>query len=101
MQTSGGLTATLNRLERAGHIERRADPEDGRGRLVAITDEGIDFADRALAALTAEYEAAFSGVDADRALIAVRSLIDVLERRVDHSTTGDWTVAAESVGSPA
>ena len=40
VQTSGGLTATLRRLEADGHVERRPDPHDGRGRLVALTPAG-------------------------------------------------------------
>jgi len=34
------LSRLLDRLEKAGHIERRACPEDGRGQIVAITASG-------------------------------------------------------------
>lgn len=40
MISSGGMTARLDRLERAGLIERRPDPNDRRGKLIALTDEG-------------------------------------------------------------
>ena len=40
VQTSGGLTATLHRLEQQHLIERRPDPADGRGRLVVLTELG-------------------------------------------------------------
>lgn len=33
--SSGGITNRLDRLERAGLIERRPDPEDRRGKLIA------------------------------------------------------------------
>jgi DNA-binding MarR family transcriptional regulator len=34
------LSRLLDRLERAGYLERRACPEDGRGQIVAITPSG-------------------------------------------------------------
>ena len=41
VQTSGGLTATLHRLERDGRAERVPDPRDGRGRLVSVLRLGL------------------------------------------------------------
>jgi DNA-binding MarR family transcriptional regulator len=40
MISSGGMTNRLDRLERAGLVERRLDPNDRRGKLIALTDEG-------------------------------------------------------------
>lgn len=40
MISSGGMTARLDRLERAGLIERRPDPDDRRGKLIALTKRG-------------------------------------------------------------
>lgn len=40
MRSSGAMTNRLHRLERAGLIERRLDPGDGRGRLVRLTSRG-------------------------------------------------------------
>jgi DNA-binding MarR family transcriptional regulator len=40
MRSSGAMTNRLHRLERAGLIERRPDPGDGRGRLVRLTARG-------------------------------------------------------------
>jgi DNA-binding MarR family transcriptional regulator len=40
MISSGGMTNRLDRLERAGLIERRPDPSDRRGKLIALTADG-------------------------------------------------------------
>ena len=45
MISSGGMTARLDRLERAGLIERRPDPNDRRGKLIALTQKGRDVID--------------------------------------------------------
>ena len=40
MISSGGMTNRLDRLERAGLVERRADPGDRRAKLIVLTDAG-------------------------------------------------------------
>ena len=40
MISSGGMTNRLDRLERAGLVERRPDPNDRRGRQIALTAAG-------------------------------------------------------------
>jgi len=40
MISSGGMTNRLDRLERAGLVERRPDPSDRRGKLIALTKAG-------------------------------------------------------------
>jgi DNA-binding MarR family transcriptional regulator len=40
MISSGGMTNRLDRLERAGLVERRSDPNDRRGKLIALTNAG-------------------------------------------------------------
>ncbi len=50
MMSSGGMTARLDRLEKAGYIERRPNPADRRGTLVALTEEGRTLIERALPA---------------------------------------------------
>ncbi|MBS1164534.1 MAG: MarR family transcriptional regulator [Proteobacteria bacterium] len=47
MISSGGLTARLAKLEKAGLITRLPDPDDARSTLVKLTPEGIDLAERA------------------------------------------------------
>ena len=51
--TSGAMTTRLDRLERAGHIERHPDPADGRAKLVRLTAQGAAKAEAALAAVLA------------------------------------------------
>lgn len=48
MISSGGMTARLDRLEKAGLIARRRHPTDRRGTLVALTDKGRSLIDDAL-----------------------------------------------------
>ncbi|GEO80190.1 MarR family winged helix-turn-helix transcriptional regulator [Pararhodospirillum oryzae] len=47
--TSGTMTHRLDRLEAAGWIERRPNPEDGRGSVVALTPAGFALIDHVIA----------------------------------------------------
>ncbi len=47
MLTSGGMTNRLDRLEKAGWIERKADPSDRRGVIVGLTAKGRKLIDSA------------------------------------------------------
>lgn len=47
MVTTGAMTKRVDRLERAGLVSRRASESDGRGRVVALTPEGLALIDRA------------------------------------------------------
>lgn len=50
MMSSGGMTARIDRLEKAGLVERRKHPTDRRGTLVALTAKGLSLIDEAFAA---------------------------------------------------
>ncbi|AOK29790.1 MULTISPECIES: MarR family winged helix-turn-helix transcriptional regulator [Burkholderia] len=50
MISSGSMTNRIDRLESAGWVERRKNPADGRGTLVALTSDGFALIDDALAA---------------------------------------------------
>jgi DNA-binding MarR family transcriptional regulator len=46
--TSGGTTKRIDRLERQGYVRRRPSPDDGRGRIVALTAAGVRLVDHLL-----------------------------------------------------
>jgi DNA-binding MarR family transcriptional regulator len=46
MLTSSGTTKRLDRLERAGLVERTADPDDRRGVIITLTAAGHELIDR-------------------------------------------------------
>ena len=52
--TRGAMTNTLARLEAQGFVTMRPDPEDGRGKIVAITTAGQQAREDALALLMGE-----------------------------------------------
>jgi DNA-binding MarR family transcriptional regulator len=54
--TSGAMTSRLDRLERAGLIERKPDPTDRRGVLVRLTERGERLAEESLHAVIAADE---------------------------------------------
>ncbi len=95
VQTSGGLTATLRRLEDTGRITRLDDPDDRRGRLVALTATGTAFYDQLLGELTERYAKALDTVDIEQTTATVRRLIDAFERFGNRPTTGGWQLTDE------
>ena len=50
MVTSGGMSKRIDRLEGAGLVSRRASSTDGRGRVVALTPDGLERIDAAVTA---------------------------------------------------
>lgn len=53
MLSSAGVTGRLDRLERRGLLIRLPDPDDRRGVIVELTDQGLELVDEAVAANTA------------------------------------------------
>jgi DNA-binding MarR family transcriptional regulator len=51
MLSSAGVTSRIDRLERRGLVRRLDDPDDRRGVIIELTDEGRDVVDEAVAAL--------------------------------------------------
>jgi DNA-binding MarR family transcriptional regulator len=82
VQSPGGLTKTLRRLEDAGHIRRRPDPGDRRALLVVLTEKGRRAAERADVELDSYYDDLLADVSApERAELTVllRKVLDRLE----------------------
>lgn len=57
--TSGAMTACLDRLEKRELIQRAADPNDRRGRVIRLTTTGISLVDEAI---EARFEQAEEGI---------------------------------------
>jgi DNA-binding MarR family transcriptional regulator len=51
MLSSAGITSRIDRLERRGLVRRLDDPDDRRGVIIELTDEGREVVDQAVAAL--------------------------------------------------
>jgi DNA-binding MarR family transcriptional regulator len=51
MLSSAGVTSRIDRLERRGLVRRLPDPDDRRGVIVELTDQGREVVDAAVAAL--------------------------------------------------
>jgi DNA-binding MarR family transcriptional regulator len=62
--TSGTMTNRIDRLEEAGLVRRRPDPQDKRGVLVALTPAGQAQVDAALADLLTAEQALLTGLPA-------------------------------------
>jgi DNA-binding MarR family transcriptional regulator len=50
MLSSAGVTSRIDRLERRGFVRRLADPNDRRGVIIELTEEGLAVVDAAVAA---------------------------------------------------
>lgn len=62
MVASGTMTNRLDRLEARGLIERRTNPADGRGSVVALTGEGLALIDRVVAEHVANQHRLIAGL---------------------------------------
>src|ERR1700676_3467698 len=65
MISSGGMTNRLDRLERAGLVERRPDPSDRRGKLIALTNAGRNVVDETIGRHVANEERLLSVLTPD------------------------------------
>mgnify|MGYP001811996679 CR=1 FL=1 len=80
--TKGAMTNTLQRLEARGLIEVSADPDDGRGKLVGLTEAGAEMRERCIdivAPFLIELEKTFGRkriADAIPLLTEVRQFLD-------------------------
>lgn len=65
MVTSGAMTGRLDRLEKAGLIQRVPHPTDRRGVVVQLTDRGRALIDEVLVAHVANEHRILAGLDTD------------------------------------
>ncbi|WP_207929150.1 MarR family transcriptional regulator [Actinomadura sp. 6K520] len=82
--TSGGTSNVLQRLQRAGYIERAANTGDARSRFVQLTGEGLRVTERAMRASGAAHREVLAGVppeDVRHAADALREILLVIGRR--------------------
>lgn len=63
MVTSGTMTNRIDRLEKAGLVSRAADPNDGRGSLVTLTDKGFALIDDLIGEHVANQHRLIAGLD--------------------------------------
>ncbi len=78
--SSGGMTARLDKMERAGLVRRLPDPDDRRGVQVELTDAGSSLWQEAVAAQAEREQAFASALAGDEQ----RRLNDLL-RRLSHA----------------
>jgi DNA-binding MarR family transcriptional regulator len=64
MVTSGTMTNRIDRLEESGLVRRGPDPQDKRGVLVTLAEDGLARVDLALAALLSSEQALLAGLTA-------------------------------------
>jgi DNA-binding MarR family transcriptional regulator len=91
LQSSGGMTATLRRLEQVGLVERTPDPTDGRVSLAVLTDRGRDVGLSSFDHIIGWYEVAFEQVGPQRRLellAATEELLEVLGDGADDLGVG-------------
>jgi DNA-binding MarR family transcriptional regulator len=81
VQTSGGMTKTLRRLETDGLVVRVPDERDRRVSYVQLTAAGKKRASASLTVILAEWEDALRarGIDVGAAMETVAQLLDALE----------------------
>jgi DNA-binding MarR family transcriptional regulator len=66
MVTSGTMTNRIDRLEASGLVRRGPDPQDKRGVLVSLTDQGLARVDLALAGLLSSERALLASLSTDQ-----------------------------------
>jgi DNA-binding MarR family transcriptional regulator len=81
LQTSGGMTKTLHRVEAEGFVTRVPDDRDGRVSYVQLTPLGVETASEVLSSSLTDWQAALErhDIDVDQALVTVSALVEVLE----------------------
>jgi DNA-binding MarR family transcriptional regulator len=83
--TSGGVTALIQRLERAGCIVREPHPEDRRSSLVGLSEHGRHRAAELYAPLVRDLDEAAEELDEEERAVVARFLARVAELAEAHA----------------
>ena len=78
VQTTSGMTKTVNRLEGRGLVERRQPADDARRVDVVLTADGRELAQSLLAGLVAEFSGPLAEAEPEAALDLAHALTGVL-----------------------
>lgn len=97
-KSSGGMTKILKRLEESELVERRPDPEDGRGTRVYLTRRGLALQDRVFSAFLAATGSLLAPLSDRQKEDADRVLKDLLELFEMRSATRDGRTPAPRGG---
>jgi DNA-binding MarR family transcriptional regulator len=82
--SSAGVTSRIDRLERRGFVRRLADPDDRRGVIIELTDEGLAVVDAAVAANTASERQLLARFEPDE-IVELEGLLRKLLRGLELS----------------
>jgi DNA-binding MarR family transcriptional regulator len=80
--TKGAMTNTLQRLEARGLVKVSADPGDGRGKLVGLTDAGRDMRERCVESVGPLLEGLSREVS-ERQIAPVMPVLETVRRYLD------------------
>jgi DNA-binding MarR family transcriptional regulator len=84
MRPTGSMTLILDRLEKAGLIERRSIPHDRRSVLIALTEAGSEVSQKSAQAYNAIQDTTLAGVETaevEKIDHAIRRLLEIMEPR--------------------
>jgi DNA-binding MarR family transcriptional regulator len=95
--TSGGVTALVQRLDRAGHIRRHANPHDKRSSLLSLQPQTLEQASALYAPLVADLDAAVDRLADAELAIVMRFLEVAAELTEQHAAALAARVDAERV----
>jgi DNA-binding MarR family transcriptional regulator len=101
--SSGGTTALIQRLERAGHVSRHANTRDRRSAVVRLTPAMADWAADAWAPYVAEIDALAAELsDADRNVVRrfLDGAADAAERHADRLARDANAAAHDALAVP-
>jgi len=93
LQTPGGMTKTLARLEASGLVRRRLDKADRRALLVGLTPKGLRLGQKLFNHTVAHYARVFGGFSPDERhgmAKTLRTVLTVLEKATGKESTEHW-----------